>query len=468
MNSFLFRKLLSKTAKEISWSLILFVAALTESQPVSAQAPVNLGQAFDFGVLAGSGITNTGPTTIIGDVGSLPTATITGFGSVTLTGTNHAGDGVTFVGKTDLLAAYGDAAGRLPTITYAPIFDLGGLILTPGVHTGTSSFGITGSLTLDAQGNPNAVWIFQTVSTLTTSVGSMINLIGGAQPGNIFWQVGSSATIGVNSIFSGTIMAATSITLDTGASIDGRALALNGAVTMDSNTIHVVPLLIGPTHWLGATDGQWTSVGNWASDSAGSAAGLIPSVANDITFSATGAAHQSSTLGANFAINTLTINDTAAVTIAGANTLSLGGNAAITVNTGAGLLTVASNLAFTGATPTVNVSNTAGAFFSGGVGSTSSLTKTGAGTLGLTGTANVTGSVNINSGTLFVTGSLVSPLVNVVLGSNLNGTGSITGSVVNNGAVNPGNAVGALNIVGSYTQGGSGLLVTELVTSVKP
>lgn len=459
MNSFLFRKLLSKTAKEISWSLILFVAALTESQPVSAQAPVNLGQAFDFGVLAGSGITNTGPTTIIGDVGSLPTATMTGFGTVTLTGTNHAGDGVAFLGKTDLLTAYTNAAGRLPTISYAPIFDLGGLTLAPGVHTDTSSFGITGTLTLDALGNPNAVWIFQAGSTLITSVGSMINLINGAQPGNIFWQVGSSATLGVNSTFSGTIMAVTSITLNTGASMDGRALALNGAVTMDSNTIDIVPLLVAPTHWLGATNGQWTSVGNWASDSVGSAAGLIPSVANDITFSSTGAAHQSTTLGANVAINTLTINDTAVVTIAGANTLSIGGNTAITVNSGAGLFTVTSNLAFTGATPTVNVSNTAGVVFSGGVGSTSSLTKTGAGTLGLTGTANVTGSVNINSGTLFVTGSLVSPLVNVLLGSNLNGTGSITGSVINNGAVNPGNAVGALNVVGSYTQGGSGLLV---------
>jgi hypothetical protein len=141
MNSFLFRKLLSKTAKEISWSLILFVAALTESQPVSAQAPVNLGQAFDFGVLAGSGITNTGPTSIIGDVGSLPNPAITGFGSVTLTGTNHAGDGVTFAGKTDLLTAYTNAAGRLPTISYAPIYDLGGLTLVPGVHTDTSSFG---------------------------------------------------------------------------------------------------------------------------------------------------------------------------------------------------------------------------------------------------------------------------------------------------------------------------------------
>jgi outer membrane autotransporter protein len=715
MNAILPLKSLQASIRSIPWCLILTVAALSQHQLSGSEAPVNLGQAFDFGVLAGSGITNTGPTTIIGNVGTLPTSTITGFGTVTLTGVNHAGDATTFAGKSDLLTAYNDAAGRLPTISYAPIFDLGGLTLAPGVHSDSTSFGITGTLTLDALGNPNAVWVFQAGSTLITSVGSIVNLINGAQAGNIFWQVGSSATLGVNSAFSGTIMANTSITLNTGASLDGRALALNGAVTLDSNTINVVPLLVGPTHWLGATSGLWTSVGNWASDSAGSAAGLIPSFADDITFSATGAANKSTTLGANFAINTLTINDTAAVTIAGANTLSIGGNAAITVNSGAGLFTVASNLAFTGATPTVTVSNTAGALFSGVVGGTGNLTKagtgtltlsgvntygggttinagrvvtqnssalgsgavvlnagvlapaqavnvqslnwaggnvaltpasgdvihatnaftngggggayqigfaglakttytlttfgstnfslgqfsaaidnpnpnvvyqhqfllnpasvqlvilgatatgttlqnsapvniptfadytvtgpvttgapaesntinslifspgstlqvsnlltvtsgildvttgsatinggtvlaptgfskTGAGTLGLTGIVNVTGPANINSGTLniatgsvftatgtttvssgstvSVAGSLVSPAVNVLLGSNLDGSGSITGAVTNFGTVNPGAAVGALNIVGSYTQGGSGLLITQLV-----
>lgn len=313
MKSSFFLRLLSKITRKTSWCLILFVAALTERQLVGADTPVNLGLAFDFGVLAGSGITNTGPTTIIGNVGTLPTSTITGFGTVTLTGTNHAGDATTLGAKGDLLTAYNDSAGRLPTISYAPIFDLGGLTLAPGVHSDATSFGITGTLTLDALSDPNAVWIFQAGSTLITSVGSMINLINGAQAGNIFWQVGSSATLGVNSSFSGTIMANTSITLNSGASLNGRALALNGAVTMDSNTINLVPLLVGPTHWLGATDGLWTSVGNWASDSAGSVAGLVPSVADDITFSATGAANQSTTLGANFAINTLTINDTAAV-----------------------------------------------------------------------------------------------------------------------------------------------------------
>jgi|UniRef100_UPI0037848DC5 outer membrane autotransporter protein len=466
---------------------ILIAAALTESQLSGAEAPVLLGQASNFGVLAGSGITNTGPTTIIGDVGYLPTSTITGFGTVTLTGTNHGGDAVTLVGKGDLLTAYNDAAGRLPTITYAPIFDLGGLTLAPGVHTDTSSFGITGILTLDALGNPNAVWIFQAGSTLITSVGSSVNLINGAQAGNIFWQVGSSATLGVNSALSGTIMANTSITLNTGASLNGRALAINGAVTLDSNTITIVPLLVGgPTHWLGATSGLWTTVGNWASDLAGTASGLIPTVADNITFSATGAVNQSTTLGADFTINTLRINDTAPVTIAGANTLTIAGDPSITVSSGAGLLTISSGLSLTGAAPRVTVSNTAGALFTGAVSSAGSLTKAGTGTLGVTGAVNVTGPANINAGTLnigtgsvftatgttttasgstlFVSGSLVSPTVNVLLGSNLGGSGSITGAVTNFGTVNPGAAVGALTITGTYTQGGSGLLVTQLVT----
>jgi len=229
--------------RKISWCLIL-TSALAESQLSGAEAPVVLGQASSFGVLAGAGITNTGPTTIIGDVGTFPTTTMTGFGPVILTGTNHAGDGITQLAKSDLVTAFNDAASRLPTIIYAPIFDLGGLTLAPGVHTDSTSFGITGTLTLDGMGNPNAAWIFQTGSTLTTSVGSMVILINGAQAGNIFWKVGSSATLGVNSALSGTIMASSSISLNTGAKLDGHALALNGAVTLQSNAIAIVPLLV--------------------------------------------------------------------------------------------------------------------------------------------------------------------------------------------------------------------------------
>jgi len=468
-----------------TWCL-LCTAAFAGFHAKGAEAPIVLGQAIDFAVLAGSGITNTGATTILGDVGTFPTPTITGFGTVTLTGTNHGGDSITQAAKGDLLTAFNDAAGRLPTIIYAPITDLGGLVLAPGVHTDSSSFGITGTLTLDGGGNSNAVWIFQTGSTLVTATNSMLVLINGAQAGNIFWQVGSSATLGVNSAFSGTILAATSITLDTGATLDGRALALNGAVTMDNNAIGIVPLLAGgPTHWLGATDGTWTDASNWATDVTGTPAVIIPSATDNLTFSANGATNQSTTLGADFTINTLTINDPTPVTIAGANTLTIAGDPGLTVNSGAGLLTISSGLAFTGTAPVVTVNNTDGALFSGAVTSNGSLIKAGTGSLGISGATTVTGPASINAGTLIiapggsftalgtttvasggtasVAGALISPAVNVLLGGNLNGGGTITGDVTNFGTVNPGANVGALTINGTYTQDATGLLVTQLV-----
>ncbi|HSI20437.1 MAG TPA: ice-binding family protein [Verrucomicrobiae bacterium] len=203
---------------------------------------VDLGTAASFAVLAGSGITNTGPTTITGDIGTLPTPTITGLGSITLNGTNHAGDDTTFGAKADLTSAYADALLRTPTTIYGPIFDLGGLTLGAGVYNDPTSFGLTGTLTLDAMGDPNAVWIFQAGSTLITAANSAVVLTGGAQASNIFWQVGSSATLGTGTDFAGTILALQSITLTTGATIEGRALALNAAVTMDTNTITVVPV----------------------------------------------------------------------------------------------------------------------------------------------------------------------------------------------------------------------------------
>ncbi|MBP2637586.1 MAG: hypothetical protein H6Q69_448 [Firmicutes bacterium] len=201
------------------------------------QPSVNLGTANSFAVLAGAGITNTGPTTIIGDVGTFPITSETGFGSVTLIGTNHGGDAVTQQAKTDLTTAYNDAAGRIPAIVVAG--DLGGLTLVPGVYKSTSSLGITGILTLDAQGDPNAVFIFQMGSTLTTASGSSVNLINGAQSCNIFWQVGSSATLGTGSTFRGNILALASITATTAVTVDGRLLASVGAVTLDTNTITI-------------------------------------------------------------------------------------------------------------------------------------------------------------------------------------------------------------------------------------
>ncbi len=192
------------------------------------------------GVAAGTGITFTGPTAITGDIGSHPTPTMVGLGNLTLTGVNHADDAVTIQAKSDLLAAYTDAAGRTATVTYSPIYDLGGSTLPSGVYKDPSSFAITGTLTLDALGDPNAVWIFQAGSTLITASDSIVALIGGAQASRVFWQVGSSATLGTGTDFAGNIMAQESITLNTGATVSaGRVLALNGAVSLDTSLVTV-------------------------------------------------------------------------------------------------------------------------------------------------------------------------------------------------------------------------------------
>ncbi len=200
------------------------------------ETPVGLGTADDFAVLAGESITNTGPTTITGDVGIHPGTSVTGFESVTLDGELHETDAVAEQAKVDLVTAYNDAAGRGPVTTVAT--ELGGQTLTGGVYDSSSgTFGITGTLTLDAEGDPNAVFIFQMESTLITATASNVNLINGAQACNVFWQVGSSATLGTGSSFSGNILALTSITLNTGATVEGRTLARNGSVTLDTNTI---------------------------------------------------------------------------------------------------------------------------------------------------------------------------------------------------------------------------------------
>lgn len=193
------------------------------------------GKADSFAVLAYAGITNTGTTAITGDVGSSPTATETGFGTVTLTGTDHAGDAVTQAAKTDLTTAYNDAVARAP-VTTVPT-ELGGTTRTPGVYDSASgTFGITGTLTLDAGGNPDAVFIFKMASTLITAANSHVDL-GDAKAANVYWVVGSSATLGADSTFKGNIMAYASITMNTGAVLEGRALAQTGAVTLDTNTV---------------------------------------------------------------------------------------------------------------------------------------------------------------------------------------------------------------------------------------
>lgn len=204
--------------------------------PVAAATAVGLGTAGQFAVLAGSTVTNTGPSVITGDVGVSPGTAVTGFPPGIVSGTIHAADAVALQAKSDLTIAYNNLAGQPCDVTLTDQ-DLGGLTLTAGVYCFSTSAQLTGTLTLDAEGDPNAVFIFQVGSTLTTASGSSVALINGAQACNVFFQIGSSATLGTATEFVGNILARTSITLNTGATLQGRALARSGAVTLDSNVI---------------------------------------------------------------------------------------------------------------------------------------------------------------------------------------------------------------------------------------
>ncbi len=215
--------------------MVLVSAVFVGTAGASHIPTVELGTAESFGVLAGQGVTNTGPTVIQGDVGSFPNTSVGGF-PPGLVQNGTINPSYTAGAKDDLVTAYVDAAGRTPVTTVGT--ELGGQVLTHGIYdSAAGTFGITGTLTLDAEGDPNAVWIFKAASTLITASASNVNLINGASPCNVFWVVGSSATLGTASTLRGTILSLSSISLTTGATLEGRALARNAAVTLDTNTI---------------------------------------------------------------------------------------------------------------------------------------------------------------------------------------------------------------------------------------
>jgi hypothetical protein len=235
---------------------VLAIAALATAQTAYAAgpAPVGLGTAGAFAVLAATGITNTGATTITGDVGSHPTASMTGFGTVVLTGTNHGGDAVTQGAKAALTTAYGVAAGATP-VTVVAGGTLGGKTLVGGVYAANGvTLDLTGTLTLDGQNDPDSVWVFQATSDLITASSSVVTFINGGQPCNVFWQVVSSASLGSGSTFVGTIMALTSITMDSGVTLSGRALARNGSVTLINDTITTPTCSSPPNTSVGGPD----------------------------------------------------------------------------------------------------------------------------------------------------------------------------------------------------------------------
>jgi hypothetical protein len=246
--STLFTATITTAAQDTFGNALAANKVWTFTTPTTCGTPppvIALGAACSFGILAGSTVTNVGPSHVTGDVGVWAGSAITGFPPGTLTGATHAADSVAMAAQGALTTAYNTAAGTAGGAAITA--DIGGQTLPSGVYKATTTLGITGILTLDGGGDPNSSWIFQVGSAMTTAAGgvgtpaSQVQLINGATAHNVFWEMGSAATLGTNSIFAGTIMAQSSITLGTGAVLNGRALARIGAVTLDSNPVNVPP-----------------------------------------------------------------------------------------------------------------------------------------------------------------------------------------------------------------------------------
>lgn len=477
---------------------ILLILALVSSPGIlhGATVSIDLGAASGFAVLGGAAVTVTG-TTVVGDIGSSPTPAITLTNAI-LDGTNHAGDAVTLAAKTDLVAAYTDAAGRAYNVQYIDAFDLHGLTLKSGVYNSPSSLFLTGSLILDAQGNSDAVWIFQAGSTLITMSDSSVTLIGGARASNIFWQVGSSATLGTDSNFAGSILALTSITVNTGTTVAGRVLANHGAVTLNSSAITVseglppAPAQAVDVHWNGSGS-SWNKLNSWSTTNETSTSN--PTI---MAGSTERASFNTSALGTTQIIDMdaaqsllgLSFNSPGTVLIqAGGEdqilTIAAGGIS----KTGSGLVTIGSttggqqvslqlgaNQSWTNhdCTSALHILNSvspsfatertltldgtstaantiAGVVSDNGVG-VMTLNKTGTGTWILSGENTYTGDTTISAGKLRINGSTSSKSnFRVTTGGSLNGSGTVGGNTLINsgGALAPGNSSGVLTISGN-------------------
>ncbi|WP_219925812.1 ice-binding family protein [Streptomyces sporangiiformans] len=223
---------------------------LTSGQALAVATPVDLASAKGYAILAGTGVANTGNSIVQGDLGVSPGSDATGFPPGIVYGATHTADAIAAQAQTDLENAYDDAAGQAPDANMAG--DIGGNTLTPGVYHAAGPLSYTGTLTLDAGGDPNAVWVFQLDSTLTTGTNSYLELRNGAQASNVFWQVADTATLGADSFFQGTIMAVNSISLESGSWIHGGALSREGSVTLE-NSVITLNGLVGPPGPAGAT-----------------------------------------------------------------------------------------------------------------------------------------------------------------------------------------------------------------------
>ncbi|MFL5846862.1 MAG: ice-binding family protein [Solirubrobacteraceae bacterium] len=268
---------MTTAAQKAPFVLAIALLAIVVPAAGAAQPPVGLGTAASYGVLAGSAVTNTGPSVINGDLGLSPGTSITGFPPGTVNGATHNSDAPAAQAQADLTVAYDDAAGRNPAATVTG--DLGNQTLVAGVYRSASALGLTGTLTLDGQNDANAVFILQAGSALTTASGSRVALINGAQACNVYWQIGSSATLGTSSVFAGTVVALQSVTLNDGVTVDGRVLARNGAVTLINDVITRPACAAGTVPDAGGSGGTGGTTGGGTDGTPGVDEGDTPGAA---------------------------------------------------------------------------------------------------------------------------------------------------------------------------------------------
>ncbi len=464
-----------KTNSVALYPLALIISVLlATSPPAVAQTVADLGEGQNFTILGGSAVTNTGITVINGNLGVSPGSSITGFppGTV-INGAIYNNVAPATTAHADTITAYNLLAGVATTANLTTL-NLGGMTLAPGVYKFDSTAGLTGTLTLNNVGNQNGTYVFQVGSGLTTAPSSAVVLLGGSDP-NIFWQIGSSATLGTATVFEGNIVANTSITLDPGASIAvGRALAINGAVTMaGGNSANLnalaLPLVSVGAYWNGTASANWSEA-NWSPTVIGGASTTLTPLA-DVVFSvnaipAVQPLNENTILDYNANISSLTVNDPLPVTISSpilgpVSTLTItgaaGAGSTVTISSGAGLTTINSDLVLGGLSQGINVSNSAGLVINGAVNGAMGLTKTGSGVLTLNGANTYTGGTNINAGSLAVgsAGAL--------------GAGSVTNSAtLETTAALSAVAPRAIHVNGSFVQNGTGTLLLQVANSPLP
>lgn len=441
---------------------------LAIASPASAQT-IWLEAAEYTTILGGSTVTNAGATTVSGNISLSPGVSVTGFGPGTITGGSiHINDDLAVRSHANVFTAYTNLTHETFTTNLSGVV-LGGaapLTLTPGVYRFDTTAQLTGTLILDTQGDPNAVFHFIIGTTLTTATNSQITFLNGSST-NVFWAIGTSATLGVGSTFQGNLLATTSVTVNSGVHLDGRVLAIDGAVTMDTNVINgAAPASAAESHWTGNASNTWSG-GNWSPDGSGEITGRSLAPVADVVFSATGATLQNTVLDFNAAISSLTVNDSAAVTISGSYVLTIMGTASssgITIENGAGLTTINTDVVLKGTSQTVAVNNAAGLQINGAISGAIGLTKTGTGTLTLAATNTYTGTTTIAGGTLKAdSAGALGATSGVVINSSgtllLSQTGSATTDRINNSSTLTLNG-GTLNTGGLSEYNLSGGIVT--------